>query len=76
MCTDGMWVRSLYLHLPSGNVFEMKCLYAERENAKRASCLNDNNILTTAAVWFTLLLCGLLFCFLFLFDIGTSEQGE
>lgn len=47
MCADGMWV--IHLQLTSGNVSEMKCLYAERGNAERASGLNDRNILTSCS---------------------------
>ena len=45
----------------------------EKEHAARASCLSDNNILITAAVWLTQPLCGLL-SVSSLFETRKSEQ--
>ena len=49
-------------------------LCTARKITAGAYCLHDNNILTTAAVWSTLILCVLL-CHCFLSDIETSEKG-
>ena len=49
-------------------------LCTERKSVACASCLYDNNILATTAVWSPWPLCCLLFLW-FLIDIGTSERG-